>query len=287
MKRSEFIRRTGAAMLAFTLPVQRHYAFAADEQVTDVCIPTTTDILGPYYRANAPFRSDLVAPGDPGTIFHYSGAVIDSNCNPVPNAIVDVWQANADAEYDNSSADFAYRGKYQTGADGKYRFRAVKPGWYLNGAQYRPAHIHFRVTCPGYTELITQLYFEGDPYIAADPWASDPSAQQRIVPIGIINGEEEALFDIVLQGSGTHIQEQQQRSPITLFPNPMVDTLHIASGVAITGIELTAANGQLVYADYKVNSAPFELRIPFLGAGIYFCRIATVKGIFVHKILKQ
>jgi protocatechuate 3,4-dioxygenase beta subunit len=62
------------------------------------------------------------------------------------------------------------RGKLRTEADGRYHVRTVLPGRYLNGAQYRPSHIHVKLRAPGFTELTTQLYFPGDPYNDVDPF---------------------------------------------------------------------------------------------------------------------
>ncbi len=287
MNRKDFLRKTGLAMLAFTLPVRDHYAFGSDPKVTGACVPTTADILGPYYRPGAPFRSNLTIAGDPGTILNYRGKVTDEDCNPLANVIVDVWQANADAEYDGTSANFNYRGRFETGANGEYTFRSVKPGWYLNGAQYRPAHIHFRVTKPGYTELITQLYFEGDPYIAADPWASDPDADMRIVPINVVGGEDTAEFNITLIGNATGIKEHQQVSPVTLAPNPVRDRLQLRSGVAMRNIEVFNVAGQLVATAYNLNTQEYELSLNYLGNALYFCRIETARGIFVHRFVKE
>jgi hypothetical protein len=71
-----------------------------------------------------------------------------------------------------------------TNAAGEYAFETVRPGWYLNGAQFRPSHIHYRVVFPEQEiTLISKLYFEGDPYIPGDPWASDPNAVDRIIPL--------------------------------------------------------------------------------------------------------
>ena len=99
MNRKDFLWKTGTALLAFNLPVKNNYAFAPDNQITGACLPTTTDILGPYYRANAPFRSDLTLPGDPGAILNFKGRVLNEDCTPIDNAIVDVWQANDGAIY--------------------------------------------------------------------------------------------------------------------------------------------------------------------------------------------
>jgi protocatechuate 3,4-dioxygenase beta subunit len=287
MNRKDFLWKSGAAMLALTLPVRSNYAFGADPHTTGACVPTTSDILGPYYRANAPFRSDLTIPGDPGTILNYKGIVTDEACMPLSNVIVDVWQANDAAVYDGSSANFNYRGRYQTGADGAYSFHSIKPGWYLNGSQYRPAHIHFRVIKPGYQELITQLYFQGDPYIANDPWASEPGAQLRIVPLNVVNGENTATFDIIIKSNSTGLAGAQTPSPLKIQPNPINNRLTIASPVVIRSLELCDASGSLVYTAYDLQTTELNLELGYLGTGIYFCRVATAQGIFVHKIVKQ
>ena len=287
MNRKDFLRTTGAAMLALTLPVKNNYAFGTDMETTDTCIPTTSDILGPYYRANAPFRSDLTVPGDPGALLNYKGKITDEGCNPLPGALVDVWQADSEGGYDNTSADFRYRGRFQTGADGTYTFRAVKPGWYLNGGQYRPAHLHFRVTRTGYTELITQLYFEGDPYIANDPWASEPEAEKRIVPITVAGGEGTAVFDITLKGMPTGIRDLQNDSPVTLAPNPVKDQLNLEGNVLIKNIEVFNPASILVIHAYGLKVRQYRLPVNYLGNGLYFCRIETEKGIFVHKFIKE
>lgn len=274
-------------MLAFTLPVKNNYALGPDMQPTDTCVPTTADILGPYYRANAPFRSDLTVAGDPGALLNYKGKITDENCMPLSVATVDVWQANSDGAYDNTSSEFRYRGRFQTGADGTYNFRAVKPGWYLNGGQYRPAHLHFRVTRAGYTELITQLYFEGDPYIANDPWASVPNAELRIVPIDSTGGEGTAVFDITLKATPTGIREVQNNSPVTIAPNPVRDQLNLDGSVLLKNIEVFNTSGVLVTHAYGLKVRTYRLPVNYLGAGLYYCRIETERGIFVHKFVKE
>ncbi len=287
MNRKDFLWKTGAAMLSMTLPAANRYAFAADPHTTSVCVPTTADILGPYYRPNAPFRSDLTISGDPGSILNFQGTVQDENCNPIANAIVDVWQANSNALYDGTTPDFKYRARFQTSGSGQYAFRSIKPGWYLNGAQYRPAHIHFRVTKPGYMELITQLYFQGDPYIANDPWASHPDAQLRIVPVSIVNNEDSATFDITLRTNATGLNNVQQPSPVNLSPNPFSGRLHISAAVQILSVEIFNTSGQLVSAGYHLKSKELPLNLNYIGSGVYFCRIETERGIFVHKLIKQ
>jgi hypothetical protein len=138
------------------------------------------------------------------------------------------------------------------------------------------------VTRPGKTELITQLYFTGDPYIANDPWASDPSAQMRIVPIN----NNEAVFDITL-GSTAGLDEVQTVSPVSVAPNPFTDRFRLSSNATMTNIEIFDLSGRLVKTDYDFSSSDRELTMSGLGAGVYFCRVQTVRGIFIHKLVKQ
>lgn len=165
-----------------------------------VCTPSDDNILGPYYRPNAPFRDDLAAPGAQGVRVQVSGRVLDTNCQPLANAIVDLWQADHSGDYDNDGVNdppdnaFILRGRLNTDADGKYSFRSIIPGHYLNGNQYRPAHIHVRVSAQGQKMLTTQLYFEGDPYNDIDGFIK-PSL---IMPLTDVGNEKHAVFDFVL-----------------------------------------------------------------------------------------
>jgi protocatechuate 3,4-dioxygenase beta subunit len=88
-----------------------------------------------------------------------------------------------------------------TQATGEYAFTTIIPGKYLNGELYRPSHIHFRVTEKHSKELISQIYFQGDPDILADPWASEEKAQLRILQIvpEDIKGNLAITFDIYLK----------------------------------------------------------------------------------------
>ncbi len=105
------------------------------------------------------------------------GQVLDENARPVPNTLVEFWQANAGGRYRHRKEgylaaldpNFGGNGRALTDADGYYCFRTVKPGAYPwpNGANdWRPAHIHFSVFGYSFAQrLITQMYFEGDPMI--------------------------------------------------------------------------------------------------------------------------
>lgn len=179
---------------------------APDASATDAraCVngtATVANIEGPYYRANAPFRTDLVDPGVVGTPLSLVGSVLSLDCrSPLTGAVVDVWQANGEGHYDNDGSlrlpegAMRLRGKLRCDAKGLFAARTVLPGRYLNGSRYRPAHIHVKVSAPGHAALTTQLYFPDDPYNDGDPFID----RSLIVDISRVRGEPAARFDFVL-----------------------------------------------------------------------------------------
>ena len=153
------------------------------------------------------FGEDAVAPGDDdlttghggdplGERIVVTGRVVDDGGRPVPNALIEVWQANAAGRYvhevDRHPApldpNFTGAGRTLTDADGRYRFVTVKPGaypWKNHPNAWRPAHIHFSVFGRAFTQrLVTQMYFPGDPLFAYDPIFNsirDEAARQLLV----------------------------------------------------------------------------------------------------------
>jgi catechol 1,2-dioxygenase len=178
------------------------------------CRPTEADIIGPFYRFGAPFRSRLAEAGEPGERIAVTGTVLSADCRtPVPGALIEVWQANHAGVYDTNKpgnvtevTSFHMRGMMYTNDRGQYEIETVMPGRYpvppnLPGLEKyagltRPAHIHFRVIESLHVPLTTQLYFKGDPYIAGDPFAS----QKQTLAIDLKqNGAlRRGVFDIVL-----------------------------------------------------------------------------------------
>lgn len=140
--------------------------------------PTEKNILGPYHRKGAPFRTKLSAADEPGEVLIVRGQILNTDEEPLKGAIVDIWQANAAGRYDNDDPQkppdpdrFLLRGQMKTDAQGRYEFESVVPGRYTVGqGQYRPRHIHYIVSVPGYVPLTTQLYFSGDPANKTDPF---------------------------------------------------------------------------------------------------------------------
>ena len=183
------------------------------------------DPSGPVYGDGPPAEtdSDLTRQhaGEPlGERIIVTGRVLDGSGRPVPNALIELWQANAAGRYihqrDQHPApldpNFTGAGRCLTDGDGGYRFTTVKPGaypWQNHPNAWRPAHIHFSIFGRAFTDrLVTQMYFPGDPLFAADPIFQsirDPRARERLVSAldWDTTTPEWALgyrFDIVLGG---------------------------------------------------------------------------------------
>jgi protocatechuate 3,4-dioxygenase beta subunit len=175
MRRREFLFGSFGLLVACGHPAARSEDLPdlgralPDLLPTAQCEETEDNTEGPYYRAGAPMRSDLRAPGVAGSLLALDGRVFSSAaCAPLAGATLDFWQADGDANYDNTG--YTLRGKQLATEGGGWDLRTVIPGHYLNGAQYRPAHIHVKVSAPGHAPLTTQLYFVGDPYNDIDPF---------------------------------------------------------------------------------------------------------------------
>ena len=107
-----------------------------------------------------------------------------------------MWRGT-DGAYDLTDPGFFWRGRFHADAAGHYAFETILPGRYLNGATYRPRHIHLKASHPGYAELTTQIYFEGDPFIPSDPFVRS----SLVIPLGNVVGVLRGDFPIVLRAS--------------------------------------------------------------------------------------
>lgn len=122
---------------------------------TSPATATIAQTEGPYFKAGSPEKSALVEAGMSGTALTFSGTVVDTSCNPIAGAIVDIWQADASGTYDN--AGYRLRGHVATDANGTFTFQTIIPGEYPG----RTEHIHVKVTPSGGATLTTQMYFPG------------------------------------------------------------------------------------------------------------------------------
>ncbi len=167
-----------------------------------VQIPQTlSEITGPVFSARdvKDTDNDLTAQhaGAPiGERMFVSGRVLDENGRPVPNTLIEMWQANAAGRYKHIVDDhdapmdpnFTGFGRTVTDANGHYRFKTIKPGaypWRNHYNAWRPAHLHFSLFGQGFAQrLVTQMYFPGDPLLEFDPMVMsvpDERARQRLV----------------------------------------------------------------------------------------------------------
>jgi hydroxyquinol 1,2-dioxygenase len=148
---------------------------------------TESTVFGPFYREGAPElpMGANVAQDTPGEPTFVSGCITDPAGHPVAGAVVDVWAVDGEGFYDSQRDDLPgmrARGRFRTGADGRYSFRTVKPveysvptdgpvGRVLDGMRrhaMRPAHLHFMIQAPGYVPLITHIFVKGDRYLDSD-----------------------------------------------------------------------------------------------------------------------
>lgn len=118
---------------------------------------TPAQTEGPYFTPNSPERSDLVEAGIPGNRIRLTGHVLDRHCNPIPNALLDLWHCDGKGRYDNQG--YRLRGHNFTDDRGFFEFRTVTPGLYPG----RTRHFHVKVQAPGGDILTTQLYFPDEP----------------------------------------------------------------------------------------------------------------------------
>jgi len=148
---------------------------------------TETTVLGPFYVENppaVPLGSDVTG-GLKGDPLYAEGTVCAPDGSPLANAIVDVWQSDADGFYDVQYADrteAGLRARLRTDANGRFYFWSVMPTAYpipydgpvgdmLKATKrhpYRPAHLHFLIAAEGYETLITHLFVDGDQYLDSD-----------------------------------------------------------------------------------------------------------------------
>ena len=196
MQRRNFIKNT--ALCAMAVSTSGFIRFNGTNYEGDC--ETTTDILGPFYRPDAPVRTNLLVKNATGQEVILSGIVKHKDCiRPINNACVELWHCSADGVYDNESPEFLYRGKTYCDANGKYEFITIIPVPYgIGDGRTRPAHFHLMVSAPGYQSLITQLYFTGDKYISKDATASLPAAKSRILDVKENNGKKVVAFNVTM-----------------------------------------------------------------------------------------
>jgi len=149
---------------------------------------TENTVLGPFHVPGAPvlpMGSNICLDGK-GEACRFEGRVLDTAGNPVEGATLDVWSDNAEGFYDvqqpGIQPQWNNRGRFVTGADGRYSFTGIKPVSYpipddgpvgkmlgaLGRHPNRPGHMHYMVTAPGYQKIVTHTFVGGDEWLASD-----------------------------------------------------------------------------------------------------------------------
>jgi protocatechuate 3,4-dioxygenase, beta subunit len=193
------------------------------------------------------FGRDELGPLDHDLILNYAhgglpvgerivvhGYVLDEFGRGVPNALVEVWQANAGGRYRHRNdhyiapidPHFGGCGRVLTDGDGHYVYRTIKPGpypWRNSVNDWRPAHIHYSICGTGWAQrLITQMYFEGDPLIAQCPIVKTIPSEAAIRQLIAVLDKNAAVpldslayrFDIVLRGArATWFEDRLREQP--------------------------------------------------------------------------
>ncbi|AWM27520.1 intradiol ring-cleavage dioxygenase [Sinorhizobium fredii] len=180
---------------------------------------TENTVFGPFHVESAPIRAmgENICLDDKGESCLFEGKVIDLHGNPIEGACVDAWSDNADGFYDvqqpGIQPKWNNRGRFFTGEDGAYVFRGIKPTSYpipndgpvgkmlghMGRHPYRPAHMHFLVTAPGFQKLVTHTFVGDDGYLESD--AVFGVKQTLIAPFERLEGADtlwRSPFDFVL-----------------------------------------------------------------------------------------
>ena len=183
-------------------------------------IPSATQTAGPFFHFGLlrPEWADLTHGGKAqGEKISLEGRVTDGDGAPLPDAIVEIWQANAAGKYEHPDdpqdkpvdKNFRGFGRAFTDKEGKFRFSTVKPGPVPGrGNALQAPHIAVTLAARGLLHhLFTRVYFAGEALNKTDPVLSsveDPVAQKTLIaePQGKANGSTVWRFDIVLQGKG-------------------------------------------------------------------------------------
>ena len=149
---------------------------------------TEATVLGPFFAHGAPefeYGADLRQGATlKGEDTYVTGRVLSLDGKPIANAALDIWQAKADGIYDvqDPKAEFELRGRVKANAKGEYAFKSYKPKFYsvpddgpvgellraTGNHKMRPAHMHAIVSAPGYQQVITHVFVDGDPYLDSD-----------------------------------------------------------------------------------------------------------------------
>ncbi len=177
---------------------------------------STSQTVGPFFSIGlcTAIKEDLVGSDTAGERVTIEGRVLDGDGKPVPDAILEIWQANSYGKYAHPEdqqdkpveASFAGYGRIPTNDEGKFRFTTIKPGQVpdLDGKLQAP-HIVVSVFARGLLRrLVTRIYFPDEPANAADFALNlvEPSRRETLIAKKVSGVSGAFKWDVILQGSG-------------------------------------------------------------------------------------
>ncbi|PZO48326.1 MAG: intradiol ring-cleavage dioxygenase [Phormidesmis priestleyi] len=154
----------------------------------DSGLSTPAQTPGPFYSANSPQRQSLLEADTAGSRLIVTGQVLTTDCVPLANSLIDVWQTDAQGRYDNTGNKL--RGHQFTDVKGRYWLETIVPGLYPG----RTRHLHIKVQAPNRPVLTTQLYLPEEPLNESD-FLFQP---ELIMAIQDTADGKQARFDFVL-----------------------------------------------------------------------------------------
>jgi protocatechuate 3,4-dioxygenase alpha subunit len=175
---------------------------------------TTSQTVGPYFKIGLEWlnRDNLVGKGVSGERVTIQGRVVDGDGAPVPDAIVEIWQANAHGKYDHPEdtqdkplePGFKGYGRIATNADGVFRFTTIKPGPVPgpDGKEQAP-HLVVSVFMRGVLRrTVTRIYFPDEPRNAADFILNlvEPARRSTLIAKKAAGDPGTLEWNVVLQG---------------------------------------------------------------------------------------
>ena len=316
MKRLDFLRAAGAAGVAGLVPWNKTFANGAGVPPLPGgggCWLTPQETEGPYYFDPGLVRQDITE-SYPGAPLYMTLTVVDINCIPIPNVLVDVWHCDADGEYsgypgqvgglDTTGMTFL-RGTQMTDWAGQVQFTTIYPGWYPG----RCNHVHFKVRITGLTYVTSQWCFPdatnngihaNAPYGGTNPTTNagdgvfgNALPQYQVMDIVADgNGGYNGTYTIGIQGAfpdgfgsgpvhtGGQFQLHQN------MPNPVVDHTTIVFNLADASavrLELFDTMGRMVHVLLNSDLSAGDHRVEWdgkaagarLAPGTYLYRITT------------
>ena len=190
------------------------HAASCEPEREDHPYTTSSQTVGPYLHIGLTWlvTDDLTAPDVTGDRCVIAGRVLDADGQPVDDALVELWQANAFGRYRHPDdardlpleAGFDGFGRVPTNASGAFRFTTIKPGRVPapDGTLQAP-HVNVTVFMRGMLkQLKTRIYFPGDAANETDPVLASVPQARRATLIAQPSGGDVLRFDVVLQGAG-------------------------------------------------------------------------------------